>query len=69
MEGGRAALVDTLHKEGAQWLVLDLFRTTKTPMGETQRAGLNLAERLKDDGVLGTPVIAPGGRIAAFPVK
>lgn len=68
-EGQRAELVGVLRREGAQWLVLDLFRTEKKPTGETVNPGKLLAQSLTEDGALGAPVVSPGERLVAFPVR
>ena len=68
-EGQRAELVGVLRREGAKWLVLDLFRTQRKATGETVNPGRLLAQSLTEDGALGAPVVSPGERLVAFPVN
>jgi hypothetical protein len=65
----RAALAAALRADGAQWLVLDLFRTATSASGATIVPGRMLAERLASDGVIGTPVVSAGSPLTAFPVR
>lgn len=67
-EGSRLELATALRDEGADYLVLDVFRERGTPTGR-RRLQYELAERLLADGVLELPVVAAGGRLAAFPVR
>jgi hypothetical protein len=62
----RAAMAATLRAEGAQWIVLDLFRGA-TP--DAEAPGRTLAAKLEKDGVAGAPVIAAASPLTAFPVR
>jgi hypothetical protein len=65
----RDALAKALRDSGARWLVLDLYSKTRERDGDPPRAaGSDLAKRLLEDGVIGTPVVASGSELAAFPV-
>jgi len=67
-EGRRAELAQTLRREGAQWLVVDMFRRSPGPGADKEASGASLAQRLVEDGVLGTPVVSAGSALTAFPV-
>lgn len=58
---------DVLRDGRARWLVLDLFATL--PDGGDVPAGRALAAKLIADGVVGTPAVAAGSSLAAFPVR
>jgi hypothetical protein len=62
----RAKMAAELRREGAQWIVLDLWRTASDG---TDAPGRRLAALLAADGVAGTPVVAAGAEITAFPVR
>jgi hypothetical protein len=68
-EGRRAELAATLRREGAQWLVVDMFRRPAGAGADAQASGASLAQRLVEDGLLGTPVVSAGSALTAFPVK
>lgn len=65
LEGGRADLTTTLREAHAAWLVLTFW---DGPQGSARRPGEELAQRLIEDGVLGTPVVGAGD-LAAFPLR
>ncbi|MCG3133557.1 MAG: hypothetical protein HMLKMBBP_00736 [Planctomycetes bacterium] len=68
LENRRRDLAEALRGAGAGWLVLDLFAEGRTA-GATRMPGRDLAELLQRDGVLGTPAVAAGSELAAFPVR
>jgi hypothetical protein len=68
-EGRRAELTAALRREGAQWFVVDMFRRPSGSAADAQAPGASLAQRLVEDGVLGTPVVSAGSALTAFPVK
>jgi hypothetical protein len=65
----RAELAKRLRDERASFLVLDLFRATKTPAGGAEIRGRELERLLAEDGAVGGRPVCPGGALAAFPVK
>jgi len=63
----RGKLVAELRKNGARWLVVNLYAKTSSVAG-TRTPGRELAAALVADGVLGTSTVACGSELAAFPV-
>lgn len=63
----RAELAATLRREGARWLVIDLFE--EPDERDPLPSGRELADALVDDGVLATPCVAAGSSLAAFAVR
>jgi len=61
------ALAEILHRDGARWIVIDLFNGSTE--GGTESPGRTLAAKLVADGTVSAPVTAAGSSLAAFPVR
>jgi hypothetical protein len=62
----RADLGSALRTEGAQWVVVDLWRRDADA---AEAPGMRLARGLGKDGVVGAPVVSAGSQLTAFPVQ
>jgi hypothetical protein len=61
------ALGDILRRDGAKWIVLDLFSGSED--GGATSPGRTLAAKLVADGTVSAPATAAGSSLAAFPVR
>jgi hypothetical protein len=66
-EGRRAALRETLEREGADWVVLHLWDPVRDA-GGVRTPGEDLARLLLEDGAVTTPVLG-SSELVAYPVR